>query len=216
MANPVSGRAVSSSRETSQSQGSLLDAVKPAEGIPDFCVGKPYPGFETDDGSDVTEHIMGMLSREKGCVAPFVASPEYRVRKLVELACLNADDLLLDIGCGDGSLLATARKLCGCRGLGFDIDAPLIAQARLTYASDPGLEFQVSDFTEVGFTVPKPVTAVAIYLLPSESRNSLANLLVKTMETGTLHTVVALRWPLQTKGLSLDNRDAATGVYVYT
>eukprot|EP00747_Dinoflagellata_sp_TGD_P054754 gnl/TRDRNA2_/TRDRNA2_149184_c1_seq2.p2 gnl/TRDRNA2_/TRDRNA2_149184_c1~~gnl/TRDRNA2_/TRDRNA2_149184_c1_seq2.p2 ORF type:complete len:126 (-),score=22.61 gnl/TRDRNA2_/TRDRNA2_149184_c1_seq2:128-505(-) len=40
------------------------------------------PQWECEDGSDVTEHIMGMLANQKGCVAPFVASPEYRVRCL--------------------------------------------------------------------------------------------------------------------------------------
>lgn len=188
-------------------------AVKPAKGVPEFCMASKY---ETEDGSDVTEHIMGMLYREKGCVAPFVASPEYRVRRLVELACLTADDVLLDIGCGDGSLLAGARQRCGCRGLGFDIDAPLIAQARNTYASDSGLEFQVSDFTEAGWAIPKHVTVAAVYLLPSKSRDALAKILRDTMAAGTLRAVIALRWSLQTQGLHLDAGDSQTGVFVYT
>ena len=159
---------------------------------------------------------MPVQSSLVGCVAPFVASPEYRVRRFVELAGIDSDDVLMDIGCGDGSLLAAARRLCGCRGLGTDIDTELVALARRTYAGDPGLVFEVSDLTEVGFSLPKHVPVAVVYLLPSQARETLTEILRQAVADGTLRAVIALRWSLQTQGLHLEAGDAEIGVYVYT
>ncbi|CAM9411097.1 unnamed protein product, partial [Hapterophycus canaliculatus] len=32
-----------------------------------------------------------------------------------------SDDVVLDIGCGDGRVLVTMAKILGCRGIGIDI-----------------------------------------------------------------------------------------------
>lgn len=34
---------------------------------------------------------------------------------------LSADDVVLDVGCGDGRVLVTMAKVLGCRGIGIDV-----------------------------------------------------------------------------------------------
>jgi len=52
----------------------------------------------------------------------FVATPQDVVDKMLELAEVKKDDLLYDLGCGDGRIVVTAASRYGCRAEGFDID----------------------------------------------------------------------------------------------
>ena len=52
----------------------------------------------------------------------FVATPQDIVDKMLQLAQVKKDDLLYDLGCGDGRIVVTAAKKFGCRAVGFDID----------------------------------------------------------------------------------------------
>ena len=52
----------------------------------------------------------------------FVPTPQVVVDKMLELAKVTEDDLIYDLGCGDGRIVVTAAKRYGCRGVGYDID----------------------------------------------------------------------------------------------
>jgi len=52
----------------------------------------------------------------------YVATPQDVVDKMLELAQVSKDDLVYDLGCGDGRIVVTAAKRFGCRAVGFDID----------------------------------------------------------------------------------------------
>ena len=85
---------------------------------------------------------------------------------MVELAGLKADDLVYDLGCGDGRIVITAAGRTGCRGVGFDIDPRRVAEARENarqHAVDQRVEFVEQDI----FTVDLSKADVAMmYLLP--------------------------------------------------
>ncbi|MHC4557026.1 MAG: SAM-dependent methyltransferase [Planctomycetota bacterium] len=51
----------------------------------------------------------------------FVPTPQEAVDKMLELAQVTKDDLLYDLGCGDGRIVVTAAKRYGCKAVGFDI-----------------------------------------------------------------------------------------------
>mgnify|MGYP001499143181 CR=1 FL=1 len=52
----------------------------------------------------------------------FVPTPQNVVEKMLELAKMTKDDVLYDLGCGDGRIPVTAAKKYGCKAFGFDID----------------------------------------------------------------------------------------------
>ena len=44
------------------------------------------------------------------------------VEKMLELAKVTMDDVVADLGCGDGRIVATAARKFGCRTIGYDLD----------------------------------------------------------------------------------------------
>ncbi|HEV3143784.1 MAG TPA: methyltransferase domain-containing protein, partial [Gemmataceae bacterium] len=52
----------------------------------------------------------------------FVATPQPVVDKMLELAEVKKDDVVYDLGCGDGRIVVSAAKKFGCKATGFDID----------------------------------------------------------------------------------------------
>jgi LEA14-like dessication related protein len=52
----------------------------------------------------------------------FVPTPHDVVDKMLELAQVKKDDVVYDLGCGDGRIVVTAARRYGCRAVGFDID----------------------------------------------------------------------------------------------
>ena len=51
----------------------------------------------------------------------FVPTPQVAVDKMLELAEVKKDDLLYDLGCGNGIIVVTAAKRYGCKAVGYDI-----------------------------------------------------------------------------------------------
>jgi SAM-dependent methyltransferase len=54
--------------------------------------------------------------------APWVPTPMDMVRKMLELAEVGPEDLVYDLGCGDGRTLYTAARVYGARAVGIEID----------------------------------------------------------------------------------------------
>jgi len=53
--------------------------------------------------------------------APWVPTPMKKVRKMLEMAEVGPDDLLYDLGCGDGRMIVTAARSHGARAVGVEI-----------------------------------------------------------------------------------------------
>src|SRR5436853_7822798 len=62
--------------------------------------------------------------------APFVSSPHDVVKEMLEVARASKDDVLCDLGCGDGRILTTVVKDFGIKAaVGYEIRADLFKQA---------------------------------------------------------------------------------------
>jgi len=48
---------------------------------------------------------------------------------MLELAEVKKDDLLYDLGCGDGIIVITAAKRYGCKAVGYDIDPERVKES---------------------------------------------------------------------------------------
>ena len=61
---------------------------------------------------------------------PFVPSPRDVVDKMLSLADPRPDELLVDLGSGDGRIVIAAARDYGCRALGVEINRELVGYSR--------------------------------------------------------------------------------------
>ena len=102
--------------------------------------------------------------RDEASLAPFVASPEMIVEEMLRLAEVGKDDVVYDLGSGDGRIVIMAAQINGARGIGFELDGDLVHQstenARRAGVSHL-VEFRQQDVLTVDLS---PATVVTIYL----------------------------------------------------
>jgi SAM-dependent methyltransferase len=96
----------------------------------------------------------------------YVATPEPVIEKMLELAEVEADDVVYDLGCGDGRIVIAAARRFGARAWGFDIDPVRVAEARAN-AEAAGVSHLVTIEQRDIFTLDlSPASVVTLYLLP--------------------------------------------------
>jgi SAM-dependent methyltransferase len=115
---------------------------------------------------------------------PFAPTPQDVVDLMLELAKVGTNDVLYDLGCGDGRIVITAAKVRGARGTGIDLNPQRIADAKEN-AKHAGVadkvSFEVGDLFEADLS---PATVVTLYLLPTVNLK-LRPQLWKQLEVGT-------------------------------
>jgi SAM-dependent methyltransferase len=96
----------------------------------------------------------------------YVPTPEIVVDRMLELARVGPNDVVYDLGCGDGRIVAAAAARHGARAIGYDIDPVRVAEARHTIARY-GVERLVQIEQRDIFTLDlSAASVVALYLLP--------------------------------------------------
>lgn len=60
----------------------------------------------------------------------YLPTPPMVVDKMIEMAQIGKDELVYDLGTGDGRIAIAAAQQIGCRVIGYEIDAELARQAR--------------------------------------------------------------------------------------
>jgi hypothetical protein len=63
-------------------------------------------------------------------LGPYLPTPSGLVDALLDVAGVGPTDVLVDLGCGDGRILVHAAATRGCRAIGVEHDAELVARAR--------------------------------------------------------------------------------------
>lgn len=95
----------------------------------------------------------------------FVPTPQEVVDRMLEVAEVSSDDIVYDLGSGDGRIPVTAAKTHGARATGIEIDPELIKRARQR-AEDEGVtdkvEFRNANIFETDFS---DATVITLYLL---------------------------------------------------
>jgi SAM-dependent methyltransferase len=102
----------------------------------------------------------------------FVPTPQEVVDAMLRLAKVTKNDVVYDLGSGDGRIPITAAKTYGARAVGIDIDPVRITEAmanlKTNSASDPTLSKRVTFLNQDLFTTDiSEATVVTLYLLPS-------------------------------------------------
>ena len=113
----------------------------------------------------LSRQVKKVLRRKKP--VPFYPSPMEVVDRMLELAEVRGDDVVYDLGCGDGRMVIQAAKRFGARGVGVDIDADLIAQANAN-ARAAGVDHLVTFIQQDALTIDlTPATVVMLWMLQS-------------------------------------------------
>ncbi len=97
---------------------------------------------------------------------PYVPTKHEVVAEMLRIADVREDDVLYDLGCGDGRIVITAAEKIGSRGLGIDINPQRIRESRENAKKAKVTEkvrFIEQDLFETDFS---EATVVALYLLP--------------------------------------------------
>jgi SAM-dependent methyltransferase len=107
--------------------------------------------FDTDNGLDVI----------------YVPTPQDVVDKMLELAKVQKDDLVYDLGCGDGRIVVTAARRYGCRAVGYDLDPNRVKES-LENVEKNNVGHLVRIEQKDIFTLDlSEANVITLYLLPS-------------------------------------------------
>ncbi|NLD00623.1 MAG: class I SAM-dependent methyltransferase [Gammaproteobacteria bacterium] len=129
---------------------------------------------------------------------------------MLKMAAVTKDDVLYDLGCGDGRIVVAAAMERGARAIGVDMDPRRIAEANAlatTIGVEDRVEFLQEDLLTVDFS---EATVLTLYLLPSLNVKLKARILTE-LKPGTriiAHAFNMGRW-------QPDAKRAMGGVYLY-
>ena len=98
---------------------------------------------------------------------PYVPTRQVVVDAMLDLAKVSKNDVLYDLGCGDGRIVITAAKKYGATGTGVDIDPERISEAKQN-AKEAGVTSKVNFMEGNLFEMDlSKASVVTLYLLPS-------------------------------------------------
>ena len=103
--------------------------------------------------------------------APYVTTPPHVVDRMVKLAGITRDDVVYDLGCGDGRIVIAAARMGAARGVGIDLSQDRIREARALAAAAGvagRIEFRRADVFDTDF---REATVVMMYLMPELNLN---------------------------------------------
>jgi len=98
--------------------------------------------------------------------APFIATDLQVVDAMLGLAQVRPDDMVIDLGSGDGRILIAAARSLGAHGLGVDIDPARIRESTAN-AQEAGVSSRISFRQQDLFRTPlHGADVLTLYLLP--------------------------------------------------
>jgi SAM-dependent methyltransferase len=149
-----------------------------------LCLGLPLAGCQTKSSSPSSSSAdtSGLSEGERSVLlpgldtgfkemlqsdVPFVRTPTGVVDTMLSVANVTADDVVYDLGSGDGRIPIRAAQQYGARGVGIEIDEALVEEARQK-ADSAGVADRVTFRHEDLFNASiSEATVVTLYLLPT-------------------------------------------------
>jgi SAM-dependent methyltransferase len=96
----------------------------------------------------------------------YVPTPEDVVDAMLVLSRVGKDDVVYDLGCGDGRIVVTAAERYGAHAIGYDIDPLRVAEARqnvIAHHVEHLVQIELRDIFTLDLSA---ASVVALYLLP--------------------------------------------------
>ena len=111
-----------------------------------------------------------LAGKTKHIDSPYVPSSDQAATQFITLAKLTKDDIVVDLGCGNGKVLIEAAKQIGCKCIGIEIDETLVNKTKENVKQlklDHLIEVVQCDFkSQQCFEILQQCTVVFIFLLP--------------------------------------------------
>jgi SAM-dependent methyltransferase len=142
--------------------------------------------------------------------APWWPTPQKKVQRMLEMADVQTDEVVYDLGCGDGRVLITAVRRFHARAVGIEIDPLrfLLVQILITILRlRRRVTVKLSNFFEQDLS---KADVVFTYLL-QDTNNKLFNKLNEELRPGTRVVSHNYSYP----GWKLIDEDKALGLYLY-
>ncbi len=109
---------------------------------------------------------MGPAHARPALDVPYIKTPDAVVDRMLEMGRVAADDVLIDLGSGDGRIPIAAASKLGTSGLGVDLD-PARTKEATEAAKQAGVADKVTFRTENLFdTDLSQATVITMYLFP--------------------------------------------------
>ena len=97
----------------------------------------------------------------------FIPTPQDVVDKMLELVEVKKDDLLYDLGCGDGRIVVTAAKKYGCRAIGYDLDPDRVKESMENVENNDVGHLVGIEQKDIFTLDLSEADVITLYLLPS-------------------------------------------------
>lgn len=97
----------------------------------------------------------------------YVPTPQVVVDAMLDLAKVTEDDLVYDLGCGDGRVVVTAAREYGCKAVGVDIDPQRVADSLANVKANNVGELVTIRRADIFETDLRNASVVTLYLLPN-------------------------------------------------
>jgi hypothetical protein len=99
--------------------------------------------------------------------APYVPSQKKYIRRVFKYIALGADDLLVDVGSGDGVVLRSASR-CGATALGYEINPILVLISKVLSAGDSRVSVVNANFWKA--KLPEQTTIVYAFSVTRDEK----------------------------------------------
>jgi hypothetical protein len=121
--------------------------------------------------------------------APYVQTPPEVVLKMLEMAKVNKNDVVYDLGSGDGRIVITAAQKFGAKAIGIEIDPELIRESdresKAAIAQTPEIRDRIKFIKQDLFKADlSDATVITLYLLPQANLRVLSEILPR-LKRGT-------------------------------
>jgi len=97
----------------------------------------------------------------------FVPTPPKVVEKMLEMVKVQKDDLLYDLGCGDGRIVVMAAQQYGCKAVGYDIDPQRIKESLENVEKNKVGHLVTIEQKDIFALDLSDANVITLYLLPS-------------------------------------------------
>lgn len=97
----------------------------------------------------------------------FVPTRMEVVNKMLEMAEIKTNDILYDLGCGDGRIVVTAAKRYGIKAVGVDIDPQRVKESLENVRTNNVAHLVTIKQADIFQSDFHEATVVTLYLLPS-------------------------------------------------